>query len=90
MYSPDFKISDNIRSRTRYTFLSQTVSRSKEKSELLGCSHDFLQNGITFQFTENMTPQSFGSIWQFDHTVFGSFFNFLVRNNLKRVLIGLT
>ena len=80
---PNFKLIENLRSRTRNAFKSQNIKKSNKTLELVGCTKDFFQSWIQFQLYGNMTVENYGKIWTLDHTIPISSFN-LSNENEKR------
>ena len=63
----NFKLSHNIRVRTRQAFISQNIKKLNKTFDLLGCSQSFLRKWILYQLHANMTEENYGSVWTIDH-----------------------
>jgi|LakMenEpi02Apr12_1017379.scaffolds.fasta_scaffold04239_1 hypothetical protein len=55
--------------RQRFYFALKDIDRKKSIIELLGCSIDIFEEWMKFQFTEEMTSDNHGSVWQIDHLI---------------------
>ena len=67
--NPTFKLTENLRNRTRAAFKSQNVTKNNKTFELIGCSQKFLRDWIQFQLYGEMTMKNYGKVWQIDHTL---------------------
>ena len=80
----NFKITCNLRNRTRDAFKSQKVKKNNKTFELLGCSHNFFKSWIEIQLIGNMSIDNYGSVWHIDHTLPCSYFNLLNENEMRK------
>ena len=81
---PTFKLSENLRIRTRKAFISQNVSKNNKTFELIGCSQSFLRKWIEFQLYGDMKIENYGVDFVLDHTLPVSSFNLFNENELKK------
>jgi len=63
---PLFKLSCNIRRRTRKAFKSKGLAKKNTTRDMLGCTFDFMQDHLVKQFTKGMTLENYGE-WHIDH-----------------------
>ena len=64
---PYVKLCHNMRSLTNRAFKKQNVLKDYKTMNLIGCSHSFFKNWISYQLYGNMTMENYGKIWQIDH-----------------------
>ena len=72
----NFKLSEIIRSKIHKFLKNQKTSYTN----LLGCDLNFFKKWIEFQFVGNMNWINLGNVWQIDHIIPISKFNFLNEN----------
>jgi hypothetical protein len=65
---PIFRLSCNLRRRTRLAFKSQSVSKTSSTFKLLGCTGKELVIYLQSKFTEGMTLENHG-LWHIDHII---------------------
>ena len=75
----NFKISEIIRSKIHKMLKNQKTSYLT----LLGCDLDFFKKWMEFQFVDNMKWSNLGEIWQIDHILPISKFDFSNENEKK-------
>lgn len=76
----NFKISEILRSKIHKILKNQNTSHLN----LLGCDLDFFKKWIEFQFAENMNWLNLGEVWQLDHILPISKFDF--SNNNEKLI----
>ncbi len=64
---PQYRLSQNLRSRIHYALKSQRVRKQDRTFDLVGCSIEALRVHLQSQFTEGMTWENYGSGWHCDH-----------------------
>jgi hypothetical protein len=74
----NFRISEVIRSKI-YKVLNGLPT---SYTNILGCDYDFLKKWIEFRFDPTMNWENFGSVWQIDHILPISKFDFSIEDNL--------
>ena len=81
---PTFKLTENLRKRTRAAFKSQNFTKNNKTFELIGCSQQFLRDWIQFQFYGEMMMNNYGKVWQIDHTAIIASFNLFNEDELRQ------
>ena len=81
---PTFKLTDNLRKRTRYAFKAQNVNRNNKTFELIGCSQKFLEDWIEFQLFEDMKIENYRVDFVCDHCLPIASFNLFNEDELRK------
>ena len=81
---PTFKLTDNLRSRTRAAFKSKNVNKNNKTFELIGCCQKFLRDWIENQLYGEMTMENYGQVWQIDHALPITSFNLFKEDELRK------
>ena len=81
---PYVKICHNMRSLTNRAFKRQNVLKDYKTMNLIGCSHSFFKNWISYQLYGNMSMENYGKVWQIDHCLPINSFNLLNENEVKK------
>ncbi|AYV76036.1 MAG: putative nuclease [Terrestrivirus sp.] len=63
---PQYKLSTSLRSRINKVLNGE---KKKETLKLLGCSYNFLQEWLKYQFKEDMNFENHGTLWHIDHII---------------------
>ncbi len=82
--NPTFKLTENLRSRTRAAFKSQNVRKNNKTFELIGCSQKFFKEWIEHQMTPEMTMENYGNKWAIDHCLPVASFNLFKEDELSK------
>ncbi len=64
---PAFLFERRLRCRIYHAFKSQSLKKTNKTQKYLGCSGKFLHDWLSYQFTEDMTIENYGSYWHIDH-----------------------
>ena len=81
---PTFKLTENLRTRTRAAFKSQNVTKNNKTFELIGCSQKFLRDWMEFQLYGDMNIENYGVDFVLDHTVPIASFNLFNEDELRK------
>lgn len=73
----NFKISEILRSK-----FNREIKRNRY-SNFLGCDIIFLKKWLEYRFNDNMNWENMGKVWQVDHILPISKFNFTNQNDIK-------
>ena len=65
---PLFKMTGNLRSRTKEAFKRSRWNKTSTNKELLGCSFETAHKHLEIQFTEGMSWDNYGE-WHIDHII---------------------
>ena len=60
------------------------LGKIKKTMELIGCSHSFLKNWISFQLYGEMRMGNYGSVWSLDHCLAVSTLNLSDENEMRK------
>lgn len=72
----NYKLYKNISHRIRLAIKADNNAKSEKTLKLLGCSIEFVRKHLEKNFTEEMTWENHGKIWQIDHIIPCAFFKF--------------
>lgn len=64
---PLFKLERHLRSRVHKALVSQSQIKTQRTWKYLGCTSDFFQHWMIYQFNEKMTMENYGEVWHVDH-----------------------
>ena len=67
-YDPVFKLTMNIRSRTKEAFKRSRWNKNSSNKEMLGCSFETAHKHLEIQFTKGMSWDNYGK-WHIDHII---------------------
>lgn len=66
---PIFMLKHSISRTIRNSLKVKGFSKSKKSIEILGCEIDFFKSYLEERFTEEMTWQNYGLVWDIDHII---------------------
>lgn len=66
---PIFMLKYSINRTIRNSLKVKGFSKSKKSIEVLGCEIDFFKSYLEERFTEEMTWQNYGLVWDIDHII---------------------
>lgn len=66
---PIYKLKQNIRNLIKNAFLRKFTLKSKKTLEILGCDYDYFVIYLSSLFTDEMTWENYGEIWEIDHII---------------------
>ncbi len=66
---PLYKLKQNTRNLIKNAFLRKFTKKSKKTTEILGCDFNFFSIYISSLFTNEMTWENYGLLWEIDHII---------------------
>jgi hypothetical protein len=85
---PTFLLERRVRCRIYHAFKSQSLKKTKKTTTYLGCTGKFLHDWLTYQFTDEMTTDNYGTYWHIDHVKPFLLMIYLKKKNVWNALIG--
>ena len=67
--------------RNRINYAIDTNQKKGHTIDLLGCSIDFYKEFLSQKFTEEMSWENYGSVWEIDHILPCASFDFTIEEN---------
>jgi len=83
-YSTDInhKLKSNLRCRMNSMLTKKNIHRDNSSLKYLGCSIEYYRSYIEQQFSEGMTWENHGNIWEIDHIIPLSKFDLSLEENI--------
>lgn len=78
-----YSLEKKLRSRIYIAFTKQNLAKYGRTWKYIGCSPEFFQKWIEFQFYDGMTMENYGKIWHIDHVIPCSKFDLSDKNAIK-------